>query len=564
MGLQNKAQEVFGYIGAIQMLVEKFPMSFKINYIELPTSFDFMIDILKLLGVDNRELVQKIAELVADDSEGGFLDGLEIAVKTVLKLNISKLLSCEANPFIPDTLIGPFVLDEKNGYLQIFKGEQYGADALHGGFDIDTSLIDIMGYLRTSPLSREGQYLYSDIDYKVNELYKSTDFNTFLWYVINKGMSTPEKERQKLTWDNRYSFNLSTRDNDYKNKWFAGENNNRKKIIDVVYRDNGTSTTNKINIKINPETYYKKIKLGENTYLNKTIFEFNNDYLNSLKLFSSKIILTNLVDIFTGGLNISLGYTLNEKMIMAQVDEIIKKVIEGDDTEIEDCYFSFSNDEFNDMLEKTELQMLGLKKMNGEFQEVYKYDTDKLLESLDAISSSATLQEKNTAIENLFFDIAATPAKDGSIECSDALSFGYDSGLLSAILRAIIYPVVRVIFSPKVILMFQINSQVMGNTIPSLTDFIYGIFSILKNIIKLIKDLLLEMILKWLMEKLSQLLSLFSAQLLLETLSEYRALLETLLECIFWFKSSKVLTEIDDVNYADIIPSKETPTDNKC
>ena len=72
------------------------------------------------------------------------------------------------------------------------------------------------------------------------------------------------------------------------------------------------------------------------------------------------------------------------------------------------------------------------------------------------------------------------------------------------------------------------------------------------------------MILKWLMEKLSQLLSLFSAQLLLETLSEYRALLETLLDCIFWFKSSKVLTEIDDVNYADIIPSKETPTDNKC
>ena len=78
MALQNKAQEVLSYLGAIQTLTEKFPMSFKINYVDFPTSFDFMIDILKLLGVDNRELVQKIASLVADDEEGGFLDVLEI------------------------------------------------------------------------------------------------------------------------------------------------------------------------------------------------------------------------------------------------------------------------------------------------------------------------------------------------------------------------------------------------------------------------------------------------------------------------------------------------------
>ena len=273
MAIQNKAQEVLGYLGAIQTLTEKFPMNFKINYIEFPTSFDFMIDVLKLLGVSNRELVQKVGELVADDKEGGFLNILDGIVKTVLKLNVSKLLSCEANPFIPDTMIGPSSGNDNTGYLQLFRGEQYGSNYLHGGFDMDVALLDVMGYLRHSPLSEEGKYLYNDSDYKVNDLYKSTDFNTFLWYVINKGMSAPEKERQKLTWDNR---RLGMTDPE---KWFKGEDSKKKKIIDVVYRENGTTATNKINIKINPETYYKTgVKILGTTY-NKTIFEFNNDYL---------------------------------------------------------------------------------------------------------------------------------------------------------------------------------------------------------------------------------------------------------------------------------------------
>jgi hypothetical protein len=112
--------------------------------------------------------------------------------------------------------------------------------------------------------------------------------------------------------------------------------------------------------------------------------------------------------------------------------------------------------------------------------------------------------------------------------------------------------------------MFQINAQVMGNTIPSFNEFIYGIFNIIKNLIKQIKDLLLDYIFKWLVEKLKALLQLFASQILLETLSEYRALLEIMLDYIFWFKTNKVLTAIDDVNYADIIPTKESPDDKKC
>ena len=560
MASQDKVQEILGYLSAVNTLTEIFPFNFNTNYTEYSTSFDFMIDILKLLGVDNRAIVQKIASLVADDSEGGFLHSLEFIVKNVLKLNVSKLLSCEANPFIPDTLIGTPIDDENGGFKMDFGNETYGLDSLWGGFDVDSSLIDIMGYLGHSPLSEEGKYFYNDTNYKVNELYKSTDFNTFLWYVINKGLNAPISEREKLTWDNRHLMKLTERDDDYKDKWFKNENKSRKKIIDVVYRDNGTTATNKINIKINPETYYKKGILNHN----KTIFEFNNDYIDSLKLFDSKVILTSLVDVFTNSLNVSLGYSINERIIMAQVDQIIKKVERADDTEIDDCYFTFSNDEFNDMLEETELKMMGQKMMNGEFQETYSYNAKELLSSLDTISNAATLQEKNTAIENLFFKISAIPAKDGGIECSDALTLGYDASLLSSLLRAIVYPIVRVMFSPKVILLLQINAVVMGNEIPSKQEFMFAIFGILKNEIKLIKDMILDAILEWLIEKLKPLLDIFASKVLLETLNEYRAILEILLGCISFakFGSNQQFNTIDDVNYADITPIVNSPDNN--
>lgn len=565
MALQNKANEVLGYLGAIQTLCEKFPMNFRINYMEFPTSFDFMVDILKLLGVSNRELVQKVAEMVADDNEGGFLDILETIVKTVLKLNVSNMLSCDANPIIPDAYIGqPGNGSVENGFLQDFVNESFGIDQIHGGFDIDISLIDAMGYLRNSPLSPEGKHFYFDAEnYKVNDLYQSTDFNVFLWYVINRGMVTPLGERKKLIWDNRYNYGLSQKDGDTKEKWFGDEIEDRKKIIDITYRDNGTSSSNKINIKINPTTYYKTRNIGK-LALNKTIFEFNNDYLNSLKLFNSKVILTSIVDSLTNGLNLSVGYSINERIILAQVDKIIKEIEKSDSTEIEDCYFSFSNDDFNDMLEQSELKMMGVKMMNGEFQEPYSYNNDQLLNDLDSISNAATQQEKITAIENMFFNIAAIPATEGGIESTDAFTFGYDSSLLSAIIRAIVYPTVRVILSPKVILMLQINAKIMGKEIPSFIDFLYGIFRMLKNLIKQIIDLILQEILKWLISKLKILLELFASQLFLEVMSEYRALLETMMDCIFWFKTNKVLTAIDDVNYADITPLKESPNDIKC
>jgi hypothetical protein len=563
--MANSAQEVMGFLGGVQTLCEKFPLNFKLNYINFPTSFDFMIDILKLCHWDNKKLVKKVAEKIADDSPGGFLNAIEVAVKTVLKLNISKMLTCEANPFIPDTLIGPSVGDSENGYKQTFENEPFGVNALHGGFDIDIATIDTMGYLRNAPLSEVGKNFYFDCDYKVNNLYQSTDFNVFLWYVINKGMTAPEFERKKLIWDNRVRVKLMERDEDYRLSWFMDTNKDKRKIIDISYIDNGTTATNKLNIKINPETYYRSRKTKKSKFFNKTIFEFNNDYLNSMKLLHRRPIIANITDVFTGGnLTFSAGISLDEQIIMGQVDKIIKNVVEADDTEISDCYFSFSNDEFNAMLEESEMRMMGKMMMNGNTNQTTSYNQEELLASLDKVSSAANQQEVVSSIENLFFDIAATPAKEGSGSIGINPTFGYDSNLLSLLIRAIIYPIVKVVLSPKVLLMFQVNGKIMGNTPPDPMGILSSFFVIIKNVIKMVKDLLIEMFLEFVIETLKPILELFASKLFLEMLEEYRTLLKIMLDCLFWFKTNKILTAIDDVNYADIDVPKVAPDDTKC
>jgi hypothetical protein len=207
--------------------------------------------------------------------------------------------------------------------------------------------------------------------------------------------------------------------------------------------------------------------------------------------------------------------------------------------------------------------------LNGAFvdkntQKVYSYDQSKLLNSLDAISSAATQQEKIDAIENLFFDISASPMRDAEMLLTDKMKFAYDSGVLSMLIRAVAVPIVRVLFSPKVLLVLYANAEIMGKTPPSVIDLIKSLLSVITNLIRQIKDILLERLMEWVISVLKPILQAFSSLLFLEMLREYRELLEVMLDCIVWFKPNRLLTAIDDVNYADITTPLESPDQNKC
>ena len=64
--MADKAAQVLGQIGSIQTLIENFPMGILDAYggKTYSSMADFVIDVLKEIGVDDRTIIQKLIELV--------------------------------------------------------------------------------------------------------------------------------------------------------------------------------------------------------------------------------------------------------------------------------------------------------------------------------------------------------------------------------------------------------------------------------------------------------------------------------------------------------------------
>lgn len=548
----DSAKNMLNSIGAVQTLVENFPMSLiAFNGTNIASSFDVLTLLFKCLGVNRDEMIELVTNsltggLKNGEDGRGFIAQAEEIVKIALETNLTNIINCSTNPIISNNLMDNYnFLDNPVG----------GA-----GINLSVSEIDFTGVLQNSPLSDEGSKFYFDLEdengekYNVNNLYKSKDFNVFLWYVVNRST-------EGVVWDNRYRAAL-----------YGKGNGKSKDIIKCSYIDEAFPQSDVINIQICSSEYYKTRGLAKNSgewKLNKTIFEFNHDFLSSIKLYDPKVIVAEIVEYLLGKGNttINLGLSVNEQIIESKVQQIIKNIIDTDDTVINDCYFSFSNDEYNEMLEKSEKSRYGTIYTD---EEEIETDRDVLLERLSGINSNSKLINDKTIIENTLQDLIVSPAQDGSTTISYNLSYDWQFELM----RMLVYPFVRPLFTPKVIFLLLVNKQIMG----SLEDIdridmsmlaenlISTLLNIIKDIVVKIKDLLVDMFLNFALEKLKPLLALFASRLLLETLQSYKDLLTQCYKAcaIGWNGSGSIIGAIDDVNYADIIPEQIMPEQNIC
>jgi hypothetical protein len=87
------------------------------------------------------------------------------------------------------------------------------------------------------------------------------------------------------------------------------------------------------------------------------------------------------------------------------------------------------------------------------------------------------------------------------------------------------------------------------------------IFGLLKSIIIFIKDKIVELLLIYLYEKLLPLLIKYELILLLERIEYWLTILKAALACLprFKFKINKAIGSIDNVDYADIVSTQDTP-----
>lgn len=633
MAAVDAAKQAMGTLNAIQTLVENFPMNFLNKGKTYTSVIDFALDVLYALGVNEEtiisfilskifnvpnieEITSKISskvtavseamyEKVSDiEVESNFLDALEDAIKLTVGEILTGILSCSAIPEIPNWYTDEFGKRDSHLYgtmsIPVSSIDLFGRLSIPPAHKVGGNFYDIkeLQFDRIEGYTADGKEVKSKTVY-VNDLYRTTDMNAFLWYVMNRGTAEIQKEKNKMMWDSRrtakkelengynrntddqwvYWLNSKENPHDYFIMSGAPVPTNPQDCRDFkdyslfpiiqLQPDNELTSQPRLKVALASQRYFKT-----GTF-NKTIYEFNWDYLRSIKMFSSRVLLADmLATLLNGSLlkGLNINFTLDQEYTEARINAFIEKAFETDDLDVEDCYFNFSNEDYNTMLADTISRRYNAKQLSDTVGSGAYYDIDSVINNINDINTAATQVEYFNAIKKTVNQIALSGTTGGQ-----SIKFGATAdwrAWLKNILKALVMPLVKQVLSPKVMLLFIINFQISG--LINLDDFIKDgtfdtkalldlllkkieglLLSIIKYIIEKVTMLLLELF----MEYVKPLLIEFSAIILLEALNDWIRWLNEALKCIPNFKlnSLKGTNVLDEVMYADIEPALNKP-----
>ena len=471
--------------------------------------------------------------------------------------------------------------------------------------------------------------------YSANYLWASCDFDAYLWYVIHRSGGT--KLKRPFIWDNRCKFikKLANDDklradffnedenglNNLKNKYHEIEGNDGNKIrqygilitqfeeMPPDYSEwtpnNGAAfvknlNTNMVRCFINPWRYGRRClkipvdigKKDENEkrqhekyitlWMNSTVFEFNYEYIWHIKLFDPKTLAARIIHALYNTLS-ATEYTisLEEELIKGEVRNITEKIIEADDTEIDDCFLRFSNRDYETMLEEARIRYDGkIKIANDEDATMSPGLTEEELSNmLESIDAATTPYEQKTILKNIFTQYAYTQGTED--ELRDNLKFSFGNTIIHRLINELSVQLVLSILSPKIAILFKINSEVMGDVtewnsddqfkFDGWGDFLKNMKNMIFQLILEIKELIVTMIKDYLMSQIRPLLEMYALRLIKEAINDYRMLIKNVIEnCTFnfglfgWLRSKYSNLLIDNVAYADIVPTATPPNKDSC
>ena len=307
---------------------------------------------------------------------------------------------------------------------------------------------------------------------------------------------------------------------------------------------------------------YKPIE--QNYYYRKTLIEFNYDYIMSLKLFDSKVVAAQLLDQLVGLLNIHLNLSYARQLIKNETLKMVKDIVESDDLVVSDCFFTFSNDDYDQMLQKAEMNRSGLFTINGEENSTVKIDPTTILDSLNGISQNASQQEVQSIIECSLTEISGT-ISDASYEQTGKVNFGVRMNFIENLLNHLACVITLSVLSPKVYLLILINLKTLGReTNFNLQDFIAMFKQLIASIIRAIRDRLIQYLLDELMKILSSLATDVAEIIVVEQSAYYIRLIKRLIDCFRKRDKTTLDFNIDEVNHADIVQEEEQPKNAEC
>ena len=575
--LSTKKSNVKGTIAALQTVLERYPVLLTVDTDKNKTSLSFMLDILKILGVTQEEILEWMAGLLTDTKDGssGLLSVIEAAIKTAILASFKSMYTSSINPRLPDEIMTtPYNV-------------QSASNPIRGtGLRIELDAIDPFGLLNFCPVNKNESIFYFDAgkdgieEYTPRTIYKSMDFNAYLWYIINQSNTRTDDGRRKCIWDNRTSY--------YKRFLTPGNEQQRNAFFDTRCENSPTRVIRNVGIKkeflyCEPDGEFSTdaqhpfgLRVFLNSYRysktgitgkNKTIFEFNADYLYSMKLFDAKTLAAQIINAVIGiGNSFNFSISVEKLALTNKIRSIVEKIIESEDSEeVVDCYYTFSNEEYQEFLDAAQLQYDGIIDSGNENGDYISVDTDYTAEQLYKIESAENLEERREAVKNVFMSVANSMASTKQTPSEDKYSFKLN--IINKFITEIITQISVETLSPKIMLLYIINEKVMNPDGANKKISMYKMFmnfmkdfqNLLVSIIRDVNEIILNKIFDFLMGQLKPLITLFIQKLLLETVYYYKILLEALLtECVkaggIFGGSNRNNLEIDNVVGADIVP----------
>lgn len=304
----------------------------------------------------------------------------------------------------------------------------------------------------------------------------------------------------------------------------------------------------------------------DNYYYGRTLLELNYDYIMSLRLLDPVVVASQLLDSVSNCFSIDIDLSLGKEIINNEVERIIKSVVETENPIISDCFFSFSNKDYDEMLQKAELVKMGLLTFDGK-QTTNKAVTTDILNSLNTINENTSLNEIKTVIENSIFEASRTVSETESTDNGYKFNANVKVGFIDNLLKNLTLVLTKVLISPKVYLLLAFNLKVIGMWHP------FELPEVLSRERALITDLVKELhgkITKYLVAKIKQILEELSKEVLALIVKEqYQNYIQYYKRCVECFKYSGAGNgedfQIDKVDYADIYESEtEKEENNEC
>jgi hypothetical protein len=465
MSIVGKKREIFGQIAALRTSCEGFPkLQLKDSMCSIDNSTNPLDFLMDLLKVTiGFEALSGILTKTLTYELGG----IEIAIKKALKAELKSLVSCGVNPTIPDF----FLHQNINGAAV--------------GVDLDLRKVDYMGIMLIDPNSAAGLMSYEDTNGGLN----STDMHTYLFETI-------QLDGTQTDWGSQ------TLNNDI-----------------LSFEFNSVGPPNNI-VNVHASEYYSNPANG------KKLTDLNNDYIDSINLFGSGLMINALVDSLFGSVSLEIGKSKDQIKKEVEVEHIIECFLSNDvTTTIDDTFFEFSNEEIRLQEEESTNRGKGVRVLANCDNVETTVPTTTLTGITAGIKSATTAGETFDVITKGVNDIASHAAEnvDDKNKITAKLSF------IDAALKKLMVKMGNVLLSPKVISIFAVNHYIVyGTNLEDPIEWMKKNKVLINAIISAIRDTIIKILLEEAIKNIKDIVKCAAQQVVVEYAKNQAAQLASL------------------------------------